>query len=296
MHYAANPELLAKHSPAHAPDCGGAASAAGHSLNTQVGARVRRPVATPWCFFEYPVHKRASSDAHPGETHCRCRRPRRQVPLLWAYPSRSRRAVAPRRSRVWFGRQYPPELPLVFAGHDLWPILGADRADRLLAGWHLRWSRKGTRRTGSYPVSPIVHDTAALPRRNACPSWENRCHQRSMPESVLDSAFLAKHNLELPSSLRRHSMMPWPQNDAGIGVWHSPGPEQVAPPWAQHFSAQQAKAGPCNMTEKVPPCLHDPTRWKAFPHTHETWPRYRVRVYFSCTQHTHSFQVFAIYL
>ena len=106
-----SPELLAKHSPECAADCGAATSAAAHSPNTQVEARVRCPVATPWCSFECRARRRGSSCGHPGETRCRYRSPHRRVPLLWAYPSWSRRAVAPRRSRVWFGMQPPPEFP-----------------------------------------------------------------------------------------------------------------------------------------------------------------------------------------
>ena len=169
------------------------------------------------------------------------------------------------------------------------PILGAHIAGKPLADWHGGSLRRRTRRIDSYPVFPIVHNTAGPRLQNACPSWEIRCHQRSTPELAPDSASLAEHNPELPSSPRHHSKMPWLRSDAGIDVWHSPGPEQVVPPWVRHFFAQQATKGPCNQPEKVPPCLHDPMRWTASPHTHETWPRYWVRVHFSCAQHTHSF-------
>jgi hypothetical protein len=52
MRYSLSPELLDQHSPGCAAGCGAAISAAAHSPNTQVEARVRRPVATPWCSFE----------------------------------------------------------------------------------------------------------------------------------------------------------------------------------------------------------------------------------------------------
>jgi hypothetical protein len=132
-----------------------ATSAAAQSQNTQVEAMVLCPVPAPWCSFECRARRRGSSGVHPGETRGRYRSPHRRVPLLWAYPSWSRRSVAPRRSRVWFGMQLPPEFPPVSGVRDPRPILGAHRADRPPEGWHGGWLRRRTRRTGICPVSPI---------------------------------------------------------------------------------------------------------------------------------------------
>ena len=289
MRYWVSPELLLKHSPEYAFRLRARQlrrPPTARILRWRQGFRARCPHLGALLNAE-PV-RRGSSCVHPGETRCRYRSPHRRVPRLWAYPSWSRRSVAPRRSRVWFGMQPPPEFPPVSGVRDPRPILGAHRADTPPAGWHGGWLRRRTRRTGNCPVSPIVRNTVAPPLRNAYPSWEIRCHQRSMPKSAPESASSAGHNPEPPSSPRHHSKMPWQQSDAGIGVWHLLGPEQVVPPWVRHFCAQQATTGPCNTPGKVPPCLHDPTQWTAFPHTHETWPRYWVRVHLSCTQHRHS--------
>jgi len=110
---------------------------------------------------------------------------------------------------------------------------------------HGGWLRRRTWRTGSCPVSPIVRNTVAPPLRDAYHSWEMRCHSRSMIESYPYAINSAGRNPELPASPRHHAKMPWPQNDAGIVVWHSPARSKLCRHGFDTFSLnrqQQARA------------------------------------------------------